>query len=67
MEGAIFEDGRWPSIWDTFSHIPGSIEDESNGDIAINQYHYYQGDVEMMAEIGMDVYRFSISWSRLIP
>ncbi|GLJ32581.1 hypothetical protein SUGI_0655630 [Cryptomeria japonica] len=67
LEGAIFEDGRWPSIWDTFSHLPGMIDDDSNGDIAIDQYHLYQGDIEMMAEIGMDVYRFSISWPRLIP
>eukprot|EP01018_Ginkgo_biloba_P023261 Gb_03071 [translate_table: standard] len=66
-EGAASEGGRMPSIWDTFAHIPGNVIDGSNGDVAVDQYHLYPADVEAMAKMGMDAYRFSISWSRLIP
>ncbi|KAK9756953.1 hypothetical protein RND81_01G132300 [Saponaria officinalis] len=64
VEGAALEDGRTPSIFDTFAHsgqVPG------NGDVTADQYHKYKEDVELMAETGLDAYRFSISWSRLIP
>lgn len=67
-EGAAMEDGRGPSIWDTFSHkYPGKIKDSSNGDIAVDFYHRYKEDVKVIKEMGLDAYRFSISWSRLLP
>ncbi|XP_024043737.1 beta-glucosidase 11 isoform X2 [Citrus clementina] len=64
VEGAANEDGRAPSIWDTFTHA-GNVHD--NGDIASDGYHKYKEDVKLMADTGLDAYRFSISWSRLIP
>ncbi|XP_042520769.1 beta-glucosidase 13-like isoform X2 [Macadamia integrifolia] len=67
-EGAANEGGRKPSIWDTFTHQhPDKITDHSNGDVAIDSYHRYKEDVNVMKEMGMDAYRFSISWSRILP
>ncbi|URD81683.1 Phytochrome A-associated F-box [Musa troglodytarum] len=66
VEGAVSEDGRKPSIWDTFTHA-GRMLDKSTGDVASDGYHKYKEDVKLMAETGLDSYRFSISWSRLIP
>ncbi|KAL5705690.1 beta-glucosidase [Ranunculus cassubicifolius] len=66
VEGAVAEDGRKPSIWDTFTH-QGRSYDKRTGDIASDQYHHYKEDVKLMYEMGLDAYRFSISWSRLIP
>eukprot|EP01018_Ginkgo_biloba_P003115 Gb_13350 [translate_table: standard] len=66
-EGAAAEDGKGPSIWDTFTHDEGNIPDGSTGDVAVDEYHRYKEDVRLMSEMGMDAYRFSISWSRLIP
>ncbi|CAL2248414.1 unnamed protein product [Prunus armeniaca] len=67
-EGAAKEGGRGPSIWDTFTHkYPEKISDRSNGDIAVDQYHRYKEDVGIMKNMGWDAYRFSISWSRLLP
>lgn len=67
-EGAAKEGGRGPSIWDTYTHrYPGRMTDRSNGDVAIDQYHRYKEDVGIMKEMGLDAYRFSISWSRLLP
>ncbi|XP_059429569.1 beta-glucosidase 12-like isoform X2 [Corylus avellana] len=67
-EGAAKEGGRGPSIWDTFTHrYPGNITDHSNGDVAVDQYHRYKEDVHIMKEMGLDAYRFSISWSRVLP
>ncbi|XP_077227093.1 beta-glucosidase 22-like [Tasmannia lanceolata] len=66
VEGAVAQDGRKPSIWDTFTHA-GEMPDNSTGDIASDQYHKYKEDVKFMTDIGLDAYRFSISWSRLIP
>ncbi|XP_062172006.1 beta-glucosidase 13-like [Alnus glutinosa] len=67
-EGAANEGGRRPSIWDTYTHrYPGRIKDGSNGDVAIDQYHHYKEDVGIMKEMGLDAYRFSISWSRVLP
>ncbi|CAN5125468.1 GH1 family beta-glucosidase [soil metagenome] len=67
VEGAWNEDGRGPSIWDTFAHTPGRIVDGSTGDIADDHYHLLDSDLDLMAELGLEAYRFSISWSRLQP
>ncbi|XP_017978296.1 PREDICTED: beta-glucosidase 11 isoform X2 [Theobroma cacao] len=65
VEGAASEDGRTPSIWDTFTHA--GYANGATGDIAADHYHKDKEDVKLMAEMGLDAYRFSISWSRLIP
>ncbi|KAJ3676159.1 hypothetical protein LUZ60_003571 [Juncus effusus] len=66
IEGAVNEDGRTPSIWDTFTH-EGWMVDKSTADVSCDGYHKYKEDVELMGEMGLEAYRFSISWSRLIP
>ncbi|EFJ37030.1 hypothetical protein SELMODRAFT_76748 [Selaginella moellendorffii] len=63
-EGAAAEGGRQPSIWDTFSHTQGKIQDGTTGDLANDQYHRFREDVGLIKNMGMDAYRFSISWSR---
>ncbi|XP_037414529.1 beta-glucosidase 2-like [Triticum dicoccoides] len=65
-EGAVSEGGRSPSYWDTFTHA-GKMSDKSTGDVAADGYHKYMEDVKLMSETGLEAYRFSISWSRLIP
>src|SRR3954469_21131202 len=67
IEGAVNEDGRGPSIWDTFSHTPGKIEDGTNGDRANEHYHRYKEDVRLIKELGVKAYRFSIAWPRVFP
>ncbi|MEG2962632.1 MAG: family 1 glycosylhydrolase, partial [Janthinobacterium sp.] len=67
IEGAAAIDGRGPSIWDTFSHADGKIIDGSNGDVACDHYHRYFDDVELIASLGVNAYRFSMSWSRVQP
>ncbi|KAH7542139.1 hypothetical protein FEM48_Zijuj02G0041600 [Ziziphus jujuba var. spinosa] len=67
VEGASKEGGRGPSIWDAFSHTDGKIVDKSNGGTAVDQYHRYKEDVELIAKLGFEAYRFSISWSRIFP
>ncbi|XP_042452473.1 beta-glucosidase 18-like isoform X1 [Zingiber officinale] len=67
IEGAYLDDQKSLSNWDVFSHIPGSIEDASNADIADDHYHLYSEDVKLMASLGVNAYRFSISWSRVLP
>ncbi|GMI87428.1 beta glucosidase 40 [Hibiscus trionum] len=67
FEGAVKEDGRGPTIWDTFSHTSGKILDGSNADVAVDQYHRYLEDIQLMKDMGMDAYRFSIAWSRIFP
>jgi beta-glucosidase len=67
IEGAVNEDGRGRSIWDTFSHTPGKIEDHSNGDRANDHYHRYKEDVRLIKELGVKAYRFSIAWPRIFP
>lgn len=67
IEGAWNEHGKGPSIWDTFTRIPGKIADRSNGNVAIDHYHRYQEDVALMAEVGLPAYRFSTAWSRILP
>uniref|UniRef100_A0A0E0DQL0 Uncharacterized protein n=1 Tax=Oryza meridionalis TaxID=40149 RepID=A0A0E0DQL0_9ORYZ len=65
-EGAAAEDGRTPSIWDTYTHS-GRHPEDGTGDVASDGYHKYKEDVKLMTEIGLEAYRFTISWSRLIP
>ncbi|KAK1314217.1 Beta-glucosidase 12 [Acorus calamus] len=68
FEGGASEGGRGPSIWDTFTHNhPGMIKDHSTGDIATDSYHRNKEDVALMKDMGFDAYRFSISWSRILP
>lgn len=67
IEGAWNEDGKGPSIWDTFSHQPGKIANNENGDVAADHYHRWAEDVQLMAEMGLKAYRFSIAWTRVIP
>lgn len=66
-EGAVKEDERGPSVWDNFSHTADKILDFSNADVAVDHYHLYPDDVQLMKNMGMDAYRFSISWSRIFP
>jgi len=67
IEGAWNEDGRGPSIWDTFSHTPGKVKNGDNGDVACDSYHRIEEDVRLLKELGVTCYRFSISWPRVIP
>lgn len=67
IEGAWNEAGKGLSIWDTFSHTPGKIFLNQNGDVAIDHYHRYQEDIGLMKEMGLGAYRFSVSWPRVIP
>jgi beta-glucosidase len=67
IEGAVDEDGRSPSIWDTFSHTPGKVQDGDTGDVADDHYHRYEEDVDLMADLGVGWYRFSLAWPRLQP
>lgn len=67
IEGAADADGRGPSIWDTFSHRPGAIRNGDTGDVAADHYHRYAEDVALMVEIGLQAYRFSVSWPRIQP
>ncbi len=67
IEGGVKDGGRGPSICDTFSHRPGAIKNGDTGDVACDHYNRYAEDVKLMAELGVKHYRFSISWSRVIP
>ncbi|MBD3941458.1 beta-glucosidase [Microbacterium sp. NEAU-LLC] len=67
IEGALTADGRGASVWDTFAALPGKIVDRSTGDPAADQYHRYADDVALMSSLGLGAYRFSISWSRVMP
>jgi beta-glucosidase len=67
IEGAVGEDGRAPSIWDTFSHQPDHVADGSTGDVACDHYHRYAEDMALMADLGVGAYRFSIAWPRVQP
>ena len=67
IEGAVNEDGRGPSIWDVFSHTPGKIADNTNGDFTNDHYHRYKDDVRLIKDLGVKAYRFSIAWPRVFP
>ncbi|KAL3480569.1 glycoside hydrolase superfamily [Aspergillus californicus] len=67
IEGAASDDGKGPSIWDTFSHLTPSHTNNENGDVACDRYHRLEEDLDLMASYGVDVYRFSLAWSRIIP
>ena len=67
IEGGWNEDGKGPSTWDTFSHTPGKIKNGDTGDVACNTYHNFQTDIDIMAQLDMNAYRFSIAWSRVLP
>ena len=67
IEGAVAEDGRGRSIWDTFSHTPGKVWHGDTGDIACDHYHLWRQDVELMARLGLNAYRFSVAWPRVQP
>ena len=67
IEGAVAEDGRGESIWDRFSHTPGTVVNDDTGDVADDHYHRWRGDIALMQELGLKAYRFSIAWSRILP
>lgn len=67
IEGAFTEDGKGLSIWDTFSNKPGNIAHDENGNKACEHYHRYREDISLMKNLGIQAYRFSISWSRIFP
>ncbi|MGF1473839.1 MAG: GH1 family beta-glucosidase [Rubrobacteraceae bacterium] len=67
VEGAVDEDGRGKSIWDTFSHTPGKVLHGDTGDVACDQYHRLEEDLDLMSELGIQAYRFSVAWPRVQP
>jgi beta-glucosidase len=67
IEGAVREDGRGPSIWDTFSHTPGRVVNGDTGDVADDHYHRLDDDLDLMKSLGLEAYRFSIAWPRIQP
>ncbi|SCF10015.1 beta-glucosidase [Micromonospora viridifaciens] len=67
IEGAVAEDGRTPSIWDTFCRVPGAVSNGETGDVACDHYHRMPQDVALVAELGLDSYRFSVAWPRVQP
>jgi beta-glucosidase len=67
IEGAVEEDGRGTSIWDSFTRVEGAVLNGDSGDVATDHYHLFSGDVALMREIGINAYRFSISWPRVQP
>jgi beta-glucosidase len=67
IEGAVGEDGRGDSIWDTFCRQPGTVRDGHTGDVADDHYHRWRQDIGLMADLGIDTYRFSLAWPRIQP
>src|ERR1700728_3645052 len=67
IEGAVNEDGRKPSVWDTFSHTPGKTFRGETGDVADDSYHLYKEDVKLLKNLGVTGYRLSVAWSRIFP
>ena len=66
-EGGAFEDGKGLSIWDTFSHVKGHIAGDFTGDTACDTYHRLEEDLDLLQQLGIPCYRFSISWPRILP
>ncbi|MGA2470156.1 MAG: GH1 family beta-glucosidase [Solirubrobacteraceae bacterium] len=67
VEGAASEGGRGPSVWDTYSHTPGNVRGGDTGDVACDFYHRYKDDIELMARLGLQAFRFSVAWPRIQP
>ena len=67
IEGAWNEDRKGESIWDRFAHTPGKVKNSDTGDIGCNHYHRWREDIEIMKDLGLSAYRFSISWPRILP
>jgi beta-glucosidase len=67
IEGATHEDGRGDSIWDTFCRVPGAVANGDTGDVACDHYHRWESDLDLMASLGLESYRFSIAWPRVQP
>jgi beta-glucosidase len=67
IEGAAHEDGRGPSIWDTFARVPGKVHNGDTGDVADDHYHRMDDDLDLMKRLGLEAYRFSIAWPRIQP
>ena len=67
IEGGWNEDGRSPSIWDIFAKTPGKTKNGATGDVACDHYHRWPEDVALMREMGIQTYRFSVSWPRILP
>jgi beta-glucosidase len=67
IEGAVAVDGRGASIWDTFSHTPGAVANGETGDVACDYYHRWPADLDLLADLGVGAYRFSIAWPRIQP
>src|SRR6266542_3101804 len=67
IEGAVGEDGRTPSIWDTFGRVPGAIQNGDTGRLACDHYHRWREDVALMRRLNLGAYRFSVAWPRVLP
>lgn len=67
IEGAWDKEGKGVSVWDVFNHEPGRIADQSNADVAADHYHKWRQDIDMMKDLGVDAYRFSLAWTRILP
>jgi beta-glucosidase len=67
IEGAAAEGGRAPSIWDTFCRVPGAVVRGEHGDVACDHYHRWPADLDLVRELGLDAYRFSVAWPRVVP
>jgi len=67
VEGAVRAGGRTPSIWDTFARRPGAVDNGDTGDIACDHYHRWPEDLALMRDLGIDAYRFSVAWPRVLP
>src|SRR5512132_4134877 len=67
IEGSPLADGAGPSIWHRFSHTPGRTANGDTGDVACDHYRRYREDVALMRDLGLKAYRFSVSWSRILP
>src|SRR5690348_15472957 len=67
IEGAVKEDGRGPTNWDVFSHTPGRVFGNENGDVATDSYHRFAEDTQLLKNLGVSTYRMSLAWSRIFP